>query len=144
MNKIFSSIVLGSLAVVVLTFAATSALQAQQAPAIKRTVLLKHDSSVAGREEVLSETMIPPGVAEDPHTHPGDLLGFVRAGTLTLDVEGQPTVTVPPGKGFFVEAGKVHKGTNNGKTPVEIVASFNVEKGKPLTSPAMAPQASAK
>ena len=53
---------------------------------------------------------------------------------MTLDYEGKPTATVKPGESFFVEAGKVHEGINKGTTTVKAIASFVIEKGKPITT----------
>jgi quercetin dioxygenase-like cupin family protein len=53
---------------------------------------------------------------------------------MTIDVEGIPSKTYTPGESFFIPAGKVHEGINNGNSRVRAIASFVVEKGKPLTS----------
>ena len=45
-------------------------------------------------------------------------------------------MTYKAGDSFFIEAGKIHEGINKGASPVKIIATFIVEKGKPLTSPA--------
>jgi quercetin dioxygenase-like cupin family protein len=116
------------------------ALQAQETAGAsgggaKRTVLEKQDLSVPGREGVLVQTELAPGAREPRHTHPGDILGYVQEGTLTLTVEGKPAVTLQPGGVFFVPAGKIHSGENSGTTPVKLLVSFFVEKGKPLTTP---------
>jgi quercetin dioxygenase-like cupin family protein len=42
--------------------------------------------------------------------------------------------TYKAGETLSVEAGRVHEGMNLGTTPVKAIASFVVEKGKPLTS----------
>jgi quercetin dioxygenase-like cupin family protein len=36
---------------------------------------------------------------------------------------------------FSVPAGRVHSAANEGTTPMKLLVSFIVEKGKPLTSP---------
>ena len=40
------------------------------------------------------------------------------------------------GDSVFIEGGKIHEGINKGASPVKAVATFVVEKGKPLTTPA--------
>jgi quercetin dioxygenase-like cupin family protein len=45
-------------------------------------------------------------------------------------------LTYKAGDSFFIEAGKIHEGINKGTSPVKAVATFVVEKGKPVTSPA--------
>ena len=55
-------------------------------------------------------------------------------GTLVLWVEGRPTVTIKPGDSFFVEAGRPHETANEGTTAAKILATYVVEKGKPLAT----------
>jgi quercetin dioxygenase-like cupin family protein len=81
-------------------------------------------------------TEIPPGGREGRHTHPGALVAYIQEGELTLTMEGNPTMTYKAGDSFFIEAGKIHEGINNGASPVKALAIFVVEKGKPVTSPA--------
>ena len=107
---------------------------AQQAPTVKRTVLLQHDTSAPGYEAVLVSVEIPVGGREGRHTHSGLAMIHVVEGTLTLDYEGKPTVGYKPGESFFVEAGKVHEGMNKGTTPVKAIATFVIPKGQPVTT----------
>ena len=107
---------------------------AQQAPTVKRTVLLQHDTSVPGYEALLVAVEIPAGGREGRHTHPGLAMIHVEEGTLTLDYEGKPTMSYKPGDSFFVEAGKVHEGMNKGTTPVKAIATFVIPKGQPVTT----------
>jgi quercetin dioxygenase-like cupin family protein len=127
--------------VVLLVLPSSLILHAQQAgapsdaPSPKRTVLDKHDLSVPDHEGVLVLTEFPPGAREPRHTHPADLYAYIQEGTLNLTREGEPDVTLKAGDFFFVKAGQVHWGINNGSTPVKIVVTFFAEKGKPLTTP---------
>jgi quercetin dioxygenase-like cupin family protein len=116
-----------------LLFATT--LSAQQ-PGFKRTVVQKQDLSVAGREVVQAVAEIPAGMAAGKHTHPGEEIGYVLEGSLTLMVEGKPPVTVKAGESFFVPPGTVHDGKNEGASTAKVLATYVVEKGKPLASPA--------
>jgi quercetin dioxygenase-like cupin family protein len=108
----------------------------EQAPAVKRSVLQKHDLRPPGFEGVMALVEIPVGGRETRHTHPAEVFLYVMEGTLSFDVEGQPTTTLKPGESFFLEAGKIHEGINRGDVPVKVVAVFATEKGKPLTTPA--------
>ena len=111
-------------------------LHAQQTGEIKRTVLEKKDLRVSGREGLLVRVEFTPGAREAKHTHPGDLFAYLQEGTLTLNREGTPTVTLNPGEVFFVPAEKVHWAECAGKTPCKPVTTLVVEKGKPVSSPA--------
>lgn len=121
-------------AAVVLGVAGVRASKGQQPPAVQRTVLLKQDTSVPGREAVMALVELPPGAREGRHTHPGEVYGYVLEGTPTLDVEGQPTRTLKPGEVFSIAAGQIHEGSNKSNSPVKLSAVFFVEKGKPMTT----------
>ena len=107
---------------------------AAQQPTVTRKILLKEDSAIPGYEEDLVTVEIPAGGREGRHTHPGSVMIYVQEGTLTFDYEGKPTATYKPGDAFYVEPGKIHEGSNNGKTPVKVLASFILKKGMPMTS----------
>jgi quercetin dioxygenase-like cupin family protein len=126
--------VLAVLAAAVLVARTATYAQAPQAPNVKRTVLLQHDTSVPGYEAVLVAVEIPAGGREGRHTHPGLAMIHVEEGTLTLDYEGKPTTPYKAGESFFVEAGKVHEGMNKGTTLVKAIATFVVPKGQPITT----------
>jgi quercetin dioxygenase-like cupin family protein len=133
MNR--SKLVPVAVAVVVAALLAVCA--AQQVGEIKRNVLTKQDlSSVPGHEGVVAQVEFAPGAREARHTHPGEVLGYVEEGSIVLNVEGKPATTLKPGESFFIPAGAVHWGENTGNTPCKVLATFVVEKGKPLTSPA--------
>ena len=107
-----------------------------EAPKVQRSILLKEDIAVADHEGVMAKVDIPPGATEGKHTHPGAVVVYIQEGVLTFDYEGNPTMTYKAGDSFFIEAGKIHEGINKGASPVKAVATFVVEKGKPLTAPA--------
>jgi quercetin dioxygenase-like cupin family protein len=109
-------------------------LKAQPAPSVKRTVLLKQDMTIPGREAVLALVEIPPGGREGRHTHPAEVYGFVQEGTITLEVQGQPTKTLKAGDVFSIPPETIHEGTNNGTVTAKLSAVFVAEKGKPLTT----------
>jgi quercetin dioxygenase-like cupin family protein len=128
------AVLLATFAVLALVARTVTHAQAQQAPSVKRTVLLQHDTSMPGYEAVLVAVEIPAGGREGRHTHPGLAMIHVEEGTLTLDYEGKPTTPYKAGESFFVEAGKVHEGMNKGTTPVKAIATFVVPKGQPITT----------
>ncbi|MBI1894224.1 MAG: cupin domain-containing protein [Candidatus Rokubacteria bacterium] len=109
-------------------------LNAQQ-PGFKRTILQKQDLSAQGREGVMLVAEFAPGAAAGKHTHPGEEIGYVLEGSLVLEVEGKPAVTLKAGDVFFVEAGRVHDGKNPGNKAAKVVSTLVVEKGKPLATP---------
>ena len=106
-----------------------------QAPAFKRTVLQTAELSIAGREAVTAKAEFPGGVSSGRHTHPGEEIGYVVEGTVTIEREGQ-SKTVKAGEAFAIPAGQIHNAVNAGTSQVTIVSTYIVEKGKPLATPA--------
>jgi quercetin dioxygenase-like cupin family protein len=88
------------------------------------------------RHAVQARAEFAPGVAAGRHTHPGEELSYVLEGTVLLEVDGQPPRTVNAGEAFFVPAGVVHDGKNIGSGTAKVFATYIVEKGKPVASPA--------
>jgi quercetin dioxygenase-like cupin family protein len=111
------------------------ALYAQQ-PGFTRKMLQDQDVSVSDRHAVQVLAQFAPGAAAGKHTHPGEELGYVLEGTLQLEVAGQPPRTLNAGEAFFIPAGVVHDGRNIGAGPAKVLATYVVEKGKPVASPA--------
>jgi quercetin dioxygenase-like cupin family protein len=109
-------------------------IHAQQAPTVKRTVLLQHDTSVPGYQAILVSVEIPVGGREGRHTHPGTAMIHVTDGALTLDYEGKPTRTYNAGESFYVDAKTVHEGINKGNVTAKAIATFIIPKGQPVTT----------
>ena len=109
-------------------------LAAQQA-GFKRTVLQQGDLSVPGREVVTAVAEFQQGVSAGRHTHPGEEVGYVLDGAIVLEQEGRPAITLNAGQTFLIPAGTVHNATNPGATPARVLATYIVEKGKPLATP---------
>jgi hypothetical protein len=47
--------------------------RAQQASEIKRTPLFQQDPTLAGYQAIMNIVVIPPGISQMKHTHPGPL-----------------------------------------------------------------------
>ena len=105
-----------------------------QQSGFKRTVIQQGDLSMAGHESVTAVAEFQPGGTVGRHTHPGEEVGYILEGTIVLEQEGKPAVTLGPGKTFFIPAGTVHNATNRGTTPARVLANYIVEKGKPLAT----------
>jgi quercetin dioxygenase-like cupin family protein len=118
-------------------FALTAGILAQQ-PAFKRTVLQQSDLSAPGREVVQAVADFEPRATPGRHTHPGEEVGYVLEGTFLVEQDGKPPVTLKAGGSFLIPAGTVHNATNTGPGAGKILATYIVEKGKPLATPAPA------
>jgi quercetin dioxygenase-like cupin family protein len=105
-----------------------------QQPGFKRTELQRHDLGIPGREVVQARADFDAGAVIGKHTHPGEEIGYVLEGTLEFQIEGKPTTTLKAGEVFFVPAGTVHAAKNVGSGGAKVLATYLVEKGKPLAS----------
>ena len=103
-----------------------------QESGIKRADLLRHDLVVAGREVVQVRVDFAPGVAFPAHSHPGEEIAYVIEGVLEYRLEGKPPVTLKAGEVLFIPAGAVHSAKNVGNSNAAELATYIVEKGKPL------------
>jgi quercetin dioxygenase-like cupin family protein len=103
-----------------------------QQPGIKRTDLQRHDLSVPGREVVQVRVDLAPGVVAPRHSHPGEEIVYAIEGLLEYRVEGKPPVTLHAGEVLFIPAGTNHEVKNVGSGNAAELATYVVEKGKPL------------
>ena len=124
-----------TVALVAVAIALTGIVTAQQ-PAFKRTVLQQADISVPGREVVSAVAEFEPRATPGMHTHFGEEIGYVIEGTFLVEQAGKPPVTLQAGGSFLIPAGTVHNATNTGAGQGRILATYIVEKGKPLATPA--------
>src|SRR5262249_32764677 len=108
---------------------------AAQQPTFTRTVLQQVDISAPGREVVTALVEFQPGASPGRHTHPGEEVGYVLDGTISLERDGK-AATLGAGQSFVIPAGTIHNATNTGTTRARLVATYIVEKGKPLATPA--------
>lgn|SRR5512144_285309 len=103
-----------------------------QFPGLKRTGLMQKDLSVPGREVVQVRVEFPPGLVAANHSHPGEELVYVIEGLFEYQLEGEPAVTLKAGDVLFIPAGKNHLVKNVGSGNATELATYIVEKGKPL------------
>lgn len=73
-----------------------------------------------------------PGAAAPRHAHPGEELVYVVEGVLEYQLDGQAPVTVKAGEVLFIPYGGVHAVRNVGSGKAAELATYIVEKGKPL------------
>lgn len=122
-------------AVAVLIAAGAAALhvvraQPQQEGA-RRTELQRHDLSIPGREVIQVRVDLDPGTAFPSHTHPGEEIIYVIEGVWQYEI-GDKIVTAKVGDVLFIPAGTVHSARNASGTNAAELATYIVEKGRPL------------
>ncbi|VIO72380.1 Dimethlysulfonioproprionate lyase DddQ [Bradyrhizobium ivorense] len=124
--------VLARAGVIVASLLTIPTAEAQQPAGITRTDLQRHDLSAPGREAVQVRVDIAPGKAFGRHSHPGEEIIYVLAGTFEYDIEGRPPATLKAGDVLFIPAGTIHAAKNVGDVTASELATYIVEKGTPL------------
>jgi quercetin dioxygenase-like cupin family protein len=71
-------------------------------------------------------------VAAARHSHPGEELVYVTEGLIEYQLEGQPPITLKAGDVLFIPHGTPHSAKNVGSGKAAELATYIVEKGKPL------------
>ncbi len=104
----------------------------EQLSGTERTDLMRHELSAPGREVIQVLVEFAPGAAAPRHSHPGEELVYVVEGVLEYRIDGQPPVTVKAGEVLFIPYGGVHAVKNVGSGRAAELATYIVEKGKPL------------
>jgi quercetin dioxygenase-like cupin family protein len=126
----------------------------------RQLVVTDEPSEAPGEQLGLSRVILPAGAKLQPHTHPGPQLSLITEGTLTYTVytgeatvyrnaagpdpktetiKAGETVDIHIGDSLLEPEGIVHKGVNNGKTPVVLYSTSLFKDGAPASSPATVP-----
>jgi len=115
---------------------AIAGLALAQASNVKRIDLQRNDLSIPGREAVQAIVEIAPGTTAARHSHPGEEIIYVLEGTLVYEIDGRPPIALKAGDVLFIPYGAIHSATNIGSGRGAELATYVVEKGKPLITPA--------
>lgn len=107
--------------------------------AVTRTVLQRSDLPESVSEGVQGVAEFPPGTALGRHTHAGVEMGYVLSGDLVISINGKEPLKLKAGDSYTIPAGVVHDAANNSSGVSKVLATWIVEKGKPLATPAPAP-----
>jgi len=103
-----------------------------QQPGITRTDLQRHDLNAPGREVIQVRVDFAPGVVAPRHSHPCEEIVYAIEGVLEYRLEGKPPVTLEAGEVLFIPAETIHAVKNVGSGNAAELATYIVEKGKPL------------
>ena len=101
---------------------------------LKRTELQHEASSIPGRDIVQVLTEIPVGVESGWHTHPGEEVGYIVAGTVEMRIEGQPTLTLLAGDPFLMPPGTPHNARDLGPDTGRMLSTYLVAHDEPLAT----------
>jgi quercetin dioxygenase-like cupin family protein len=101
---------------------------------LSRIEVQRGPSSIPGREIVQVLTDIPVGVESGWHTHPGEEVGYILAGTVEMQVEGRPPRRVAAGEGFLIPPRTPHNARDLGPGTGRMLSTYLVEIGEPLAT----------
>lgn len=123
------------IAAALLALASATLRAASAQPAgIGRHEALRHDLDDPAREVVQVRVDFAPGAKFGMHTHPGIEVAYVLEGTLEYAFEDAPPVTLTAGQSLFIPAGMPHAAHNPGQANAAELATYLVEKGKPIVA----------
>jgi quercetin dioxygenase-like cupin family protein len=92
------------------------------------TVRSQFDST---REAIQVRVDFAPGASFPKHAHPGVEIAYVLSGTIEYEMHGK-TFRLQAGESLYIPAGAVHSAKNVGKGVTSELATYLVEKGKPI------------
>ena len=104
------------------------------AATLKRTEVQRASSSIPGREIVQVLTEIPVGVESGWHTHPGEEVGYIVAGTVEMRIKDADTLTLHAGDGFLIPPRTPHNALDLGPDTGRMLSTYIVEIGQPLAT----------
>lgn len=128
-------------AAVLLSIPQSYAAGPQSAPslAVKEIAQGRQDKPVRVEVEApnqvnVREITLPPGATTGKHCHHGQLIGVVKAGTLTHYAPVYPggVHTYTGGDAITEGSGYIHEGRNEGSTDVVLWVTYVTPEGKPL------------
>jgi quercetin dioxygenase-like cupin family protein len=105
---------------------------AGQVPGLTRTDLQREDLSIPGRELIQNRVDIAPDTPAIRHWHPGEEIIYVLEGSLEYEIDGRRPLTVNAGEALTVPAEAIHAVRNVGGGNAAELATYVVEKGRPL------------
>ena len=112
------------------TWPAPARAQALDANGIGRTEIVRHDYD-ATREAIQVRVDFGPGASFPRHSHPGVEIAYVLQGTMEYALNGKQVV-LKAGESLYIPAGAVHSAKNLGSGNAVELATYVVDKNKPI------------
>ena len=105
--------------------------------ALVASLLSKDLTGIPGKEAVMLTVEYPPGGSSAAHRHDAHVFVYVLAGSLRMQVDGEPAVTLTTGDTFYENPEDVHRVSANASDtqPVKFLVVMIKDKGKPSTRP---------
>jgi quercetin dioxygenase-like cupin family protein len=140
MKKHTGSVRLGTgilIALALLTGSGDSPAEGTGNSAAVKQLLTQDLAGIPGKEAVMLTVEYPPGGSSLPHRHDADVFVYVLEGSLLMQVDGQPAVTLGPGQTFHERPTDIHRKSANASAsqPAKFVVFIVKDKGRPVTQP---------
>lgn len=101
-------------------------------PLAEGTVLQRTDIA-GGQEAILVLRELPAGAESGSHTNPGGEIVYILEGSVIVEKNGKPPVTVEQGAAFQTMGGEMHNVKNaSSTTPGKALAFYIAKKGTPI------------
>ena len=100
--------------------------------------LLRQDlPDIPGKEVVMLTVAYLPGGASLPHRHDAEVFVYVLEGSVVMQIDGQPAVTLGAGRTFHEGPADIHRQSANASAtePAKIVVFMIKDKNKPVSRP---------
>ncbi len=100
----------------------------------KGTILQRAElTGVKGKEAILVLRDLPPGAESGKHMQAGNEIVYILEGSVILEVQGKPPVTLKAGEAFQTKPHEVHNVKNASPTaPGKALAFYVAKKGTSL------------
>jgi quercetin dioxygenase-like cupin family protein len=86
------------------------------------------------KEVVTDVYSFPPGTVLPWHIHPdAHEISYILSGELTLEIKGEEPKHLKAGESFYLQPNRVHRGLNEGDTPVKLFVVRIKPVDKPVT-----------
>ena len=107
-------------------------------PAIVKPLMAKDLTGIPNKEGTMLTVQYLPGGASLPHRHDAHVFVYVLEGSVKMQVDGQPAVTLTAGQTFYENPTDVHRVSANASTtqPAKILVFMVKDKDKAATRPA--------
>jgi quercetin dioxygenase-like cupin family protein len=81
--------------------------------ALVQELMQKELTGIPGKKLQMLTVEYPPGGASPPHRHHAQVFVYVLSGSLRMQVQGSPVVTLQPGQTFYEGVDDVHTVSEN-------------------------------
>jgi quercetin dioxygenase-like cupin family protein len=101
-----------------------------------KELMVRTLAGASGKEIRLITVAYPPGGASPPHRHHAQVFVYVLEGSVKMQLDGSPPVTLQAGETFYEGPNDIHVVSANAShtVPARMLVFIVKDKGKPLFS----------